>query len=198
MYKTRLSLQEYENAINDMKNNFNKKIKNQEIILKEYQNKIKSYQNNNENLINYIIEQIRQVGDNFEKHIPDSLFPDDILNNFSQPNENDSKYELIRQNFILLSHKLKEYKNKKNAELIQLKNELNEEKNNQKNLLNNIQLQKMSKNSIENSITELKKLVEIKNGYEFDKFLEKFIKKLIFFIIYIIFITIIIKIFCIF
>ena len=163
MYKTRLSLQEYENAINDMKNNFNKKIKNQELILKEYQNKIKSYQNNNENLINYIIEQIRQVGDNFEKHIPDSLFPDDILNNFSQPNENDSKYELIRQNFILLSHKLKEYKNKKNAELIQLKNELNEEKNNQKNLLNNIQLQKMSKNSIENSIAELKKLVEIKN-----------------------------------
>ena len=114
MYKTRLNLQEYENAINDMKNNFNKKIKNQELIVKEYQNKIKSYQDNNENLINYIIEQIRQVGDNFEKHIPNSQFPDDIIGIFSKPNENDSKYELIRQNFILLSHKLKEFKNKKN------------------------------------------------------------------------------------
>ena len=163
MYKTRLNLQEYENAINDMKNNFNKKIKNQELIVKEYQNKIKSYQDNNENLINYIIEQIRQVGDNFEKHIPNSHFPDDIIGIFSKPNENDSKYELIRQNFILLSHKLKEFKNKKNAELIQIKNELNEEKNNQKNLLNNLQLQKMNKNSIENSIAELKKLVELKN-----------------------------------
>jgi hypothetical protein len=58
---------------------------------------------------------------------------------------------------------LKEFKNKKNAELIQIKNELNEEKNNQKNLLNNLQLQKMNKNSIENSIAELKKLVELKN-----------------------------------
>ena len=163
MYKTRLNLQEYENAINDMKNNFNKKIKNQELIVKEYQNKIKSYQDNNENLINYIIEQIRQVGDNFEKHIPNSHFPDDIIDIFSKPNENDSKYELIRQNFILLSHKLKEFKNKKNAELIQIKNELNEEKNNQKNLSNNLQLQKMNKNSIENSIAELKKLVELKN-----------------------------------
>ena len=163
MYKTRLNLQEYENAINDMKNNFNKKIKNQELIVKEYQNKIKSYQDNNENLINYIIEQIRQVGDNFEKHVPNSHFPDDILGIFSKPNKNDSKYELIRQNFILLSHKLKEFKNKKNAELIQIKNELNEEKNNQKNLLNNLQLQKMNKNSIENSIAELKKLVELKN-----------------------------------
>ena len=163
MYKTRLNLQEYENAINDMKNNFNKKIKNQELIVKEYQNKIKSYQDNNENLINYIIEQIRQVGDNFEKHIPNSHFPNDIIGIFSKPNENDSKYELIRQNFILLSHKLKEFKNKKNAELIQIKNELNEEKNNQKNLLNNLQLQKMNKNSIENSIAELKKLVELKN-----------------------------------
>ena len=163
MYKTRLNLQEYENAINDMKNNFNKKIKNQELIVKEYQNKIKSYQDNNENLINYIIEQIRQVGDNFEKHIPNSHFPDDIIGIFSKPNENDSKYELIRQNFILLSHKLKEFKNKKNAELIQLKNELNDEKNNQKNLLNNLQLQKMNKNSIESSIAELKKLVELKN-----------------------------------
>ena len=163
MYKTRLNLQEYENAINDMKNNFNKKIKNQELIVKEYQNKIKSYQDNNENLINYIIEQIRQVGDNFEKHIPNSHFPDDIIGIFSKPNENDSKYELIRQNFILLSHKLKEFKNKKNAELIQIKNELNEEKNNQKNLLNNLQLQKMNKNSIESSIAELKRLVELKN-----------------------------------
>ena len=100
MYKTRLNLQEYENAINDMKNNFNKKIKNQELIVKEYQNKIKSYQDNNENLINYIIEQIRQVGDNFEKHIPNSHFPDDIIGIFSKPNENDSKYELIRQKRI--------------------------------------------------------------------------------------------------
>ena len=47
MYKTRLSLQEYETAINDMKNNFNKKIKNQELIIKEYQNNIKNYQENN-------------------------------------------------------------------------------------------------------------------------------------------------------
>ncbi len=163
MYKTRLSLQEYENAINDMKNNFSKKIKNQELIIKEYQNKIKSYQDNNENLINYIIGQIRQVGNDFEKHIPNPLFNDEILNNLSQPNENDSKFELIHQNFILLSHKLKEFKNNKNAEIMQLKNELDEEQNNKKNLLNNIQLQKMTKNSIENSITELKKIVQIKN-----------------------------------
>ena len=46
---------------------------------------------------------------------------------------------------------------------MQLKNELDEEQNNKKNLLNNIQLQKMTKNSIENSITELKKIVQIKN-----------------------------------
>ena len=163
IYKTRLNLQEYENAIMDMKNNFSKKIKNQEMTIKEYQNKIKSYQENNENLINYIIEQIRQVTDNFEKHVPNPLFNDEILNNFSQPNESDSKFELIHQNFILLSHKLKEFKNQKNAELIQLKNELDEEQNYKKNLLNNIRLQKMTKNSIENSITELKKIVEVKN-----------------------------------
>ena len=163
IFRTRLNLQEYENAINDMKNNFSKKIKNQELIIKEYQNSIKANQKNNENLINYIIEQIRLVGDNFEKHIPNPLFNDEILNNFSQPNENDSKYELIHQNFILLSHKLKDFKNKKNAEIMQLKNELEEEKNNKKNLLNNIQLQKMTKNSIENSIAELKKIVDNKN-----------------------------------
>ena len=163
LYKTRLNLQEYENVINDMKNNFNKKIKNKELIIKEYQNDIKNYQTNNENLINYMIGQITQVRNNFEKHMINPLFTDDILNHFSQPNENDSKYELIHQNFILLNNKMIEYKNKTNAELIRLKNELEEEQNNQKNLLNNIQLQKMSKNSIENSITELKKIVEIKN-----------------------------------
>ena len=163
LFKARLNLQEYENAINDMKNNFNKKLKNQELIIKEYQNNIKNYQTNEENLINYIIEQIRQVGNNFEKYVPNPLFNEEILNSFSQPNENDSKYELIHQNFILLSHKLMEFKNNKNTELSQLKNELEEELNNKKNLLNNIQLQKMSKNSIENSILELKKIVEVKN-----------------------------------
>ena len=164
MFKTRLNLQEYENAINDMKNNFTKKIKNQELIIKEFQNNIKKNQENNENLINYIINQIRQVGDNFEKHVPNPLFNDDIINTFSQPSENDSKYELIHQNFILLSHKLKDFKNRKNAEIIQLKNELEEELNNKKNLLNNIHLQKMSKNSIENSIADLKRIVENKNN----------------------------------
>ena len=163
LYKTRLSLQEYENVINDMKNNFNKKIKNQELIIKEYQNEIKHYQSNNENFVNYIIEQINQVRNNFEKHIINPLFNDDIMNNISQPNESDSKYELIHQNFILLSHKMIEFKNKKNAELIQLKNELDEEQSNKKDLINNIQLQKMSKSSIENSIIELKKIVEVKN-----------------------------------
>ena len=163
LFKTKQNLQEYENVINDMKNNFNNKIKNQELLIKEYQNEIKNNQINNENLINYIIEQINQVRNNFENHIINPLFNDDILNNLSQPNENDSKYELIHQNFILLSHKMIEFKNKKNAELIQLKNELNEEQNNKKDLLSNIQLQKMSKNSIENSITELKKIVEVKN-----------------------------------
>ena len=164
IYKTRLNLQEYENAINDMKNNFNNKIKNQELIIKEYQNNIKASQINNENLINYIINQIQKVGDNFEKHITNPLFNDEILINFSQPSENDSKYELIHQNFILLTHKLIEFKNKTNAEIIKLKNELDEEQKNKNNLLNNIQLQKMSKNSIENSIGELKKIVEVKNG----------------------------------
>ena len=164
MFKTRLNLQEYENAINDMKNNFTKKIKNQELIIKEFQNNIKKNQENNENLINYIINQIRQVGDNFEKHVPNPLFNDDIINTFSQPSENDSKYELIHQNFILLSHKLKDFKNRKNAEIIQLKNELEEELNNKKNLLNNIHLQKMTKNSIENSIADLKRIVENKNN----------------------------------
>ena len=164
MFKTRLNLQEYENAINDMKNNFTKKIKNQGLIIKEFQNNIKKNQENNENLINYIINQIRQVGDNFEKHVPNPLFNDDIINTFSQPSENDSKYELIHQNFILLSHKLKDFKNRKNAEIIQLKNELEEELNNKKNLLNNIHLQKMSKNSIENSIADLKRIVENKNN----------------------------------
>ena len=164
MFKTRLNLQEYENAINDMKNNFTKKIKNQELIIKEFQNNIKKNQENNENLINYIINQIRQVGDNFEKYVPNPLFNDDIINTFSQPSENDSKYELIHQNFILLSHKLKDFKNRKNAEIIQLKNELEEELNNKKNLLNNIHLQKMTKNSIENSIADLKRIVENKNN----------------------------------
>ena len=53
-------------------------------------------------ILYYIIEQIRQDKDNFEKHFLNPLFNDDILNNFSQPNENDSKFELIYQNFILL------------------------------------------------------------------------------------------------
>ena len=56
-----------------MKNNFNKKIKNQELIIKEYQNDIKNYQTNNENLINYMIGQITQVRNNFEKHMINPL-----------------------------------------------------------------------------------------------------------------------------
>ena len=149
MFKTRQNIKDYENAINDLKNNFNKKLKNKDLIINNYKNNILRNQTNNENLISYIIQQIQLMQDNFEKYNADIDDEDDyLINNYSKINENDSKYELIHQNFVLLTHKLKEFKRRNNFEIINLKNLLEKEQNSKKQLLNNIDLQKMKKSSI--------------------------------------------------
>ena len=165
LFKTRKNLQDYENVINQIKINFNKKLKNKELLIQDYKNNILKNQSINENLITYIIQQIQVVQDNFDKYNPAmGKDDDDIMNNYSKINENDSKYELIHQNFVLLINKLKEFKRKNNFEINKMRNILEEEINNKKKLLNNIDLEKIRKTSIENSIIELKKIVEDKNN----------------------------------
>ena len=106
LFKTRQNLRDYENIINDIKNNYSKKLKNKDLIINDYKNNILRNQANNENLISYIIQQIQSVQDTFEHYNSDI---DDengySINNYSQITENDSKFELIHQNFVLLTQK---------------------------------------------------------------------------------------------
>ena len=102
LLKTSTNIQDYENIVNELKNNYNKKLKNKELLLKDYKNNILRNQTNNENLISYIIQQIQLIQDIFEKY--NTNFDEDdhyLINNFSQVTENDNKYELIY--YFLLS-----------------------------------------------------------------------------------------------
>jgi hypothetical protein len=160
-FKTKQTIQDYENIVNDIRNNYNKQLKNKEFIINDYKNNIMRNKANNENLISYIIKQIQILQDNFEKF--DREEDDYFENNYPRINENDTKYELIHQNFVLLTQKLKEFRRKNNSEIIRLRNELEVEKNNNKQLLDSIDLNRMKNNSIENNIIELKKIIDEKN-----------------------------------
>ena len=105
LFKTRQNLRDYENIINDIKNNYSKKLKNKDLIINDYKNNILRNQANNENLISYIIQQIQSVQDTFE-HYNAGIDEENgySINNYSQITENDSKFELIHQNFVLLTH----------------------------------------------------------------------------------------------
>lgn len=154
---------DYENIINEIKDDYNRKLKNKELIINDYKTNTMRTQANNENLISYIVEQIQQLQNKFENYNSGIDFDDDyLLNNYSKITESDDKLELIHQNFVLLSHKLNEFKRNNILEMNKLKIKLEEEQNNKKQLLNNIDLQKMKKNSIVNTIADLKKIIEEK------------------------------------
>ena len=164
IFKTRQNMYDYENIINEIKDDYNRKLKNKELIINDYKTNTMRTQANNENLISYIVEQIQQLQNKFENYNSGIDFDDDyLLNNYSKITESDDKLELIHQNFVLLSHKLNEFKRNNILEMNKLKIKLEEEQNNRKQLLNNIDLQKMKKNSIENTIADLKKIIEEKN-----------------------------------
>ena len=74
LFKTKKNIQDYENIINDIKNNYNKKLRNKDLLLKDYKNNVLRSQTNNENLISYIIQQIQLVQKNFERYNPNINF----------------------------------------------------------------------------------------------------------------------------
>jgi len=164
IFKTRQNMYDYENIINEIKDDYNRKLKNKELIINDYKTNTVRTQADNENLISYIVEQIQQIQNKFENYSTGIDFDDDyLLNNYSKINESDDKYELIHQNFVLLTHKLNEFKRRYILELNKLKIKLEEEEISKKQLLNNIDLQKMKNNSIESNISDFKKIIEEKN-----------------------------------
>ena len=97
---------DYENIINEIKDDYNRKLKNKELIINDYKTNTIRTQANNENLISYIVEQIQQIQNKFENYNTGIDFDDDyLLNNYSKITESDDKYELIHQNFVLLTNK---------------------------------------------------------------------------------------------
>ena len=138
----------YNKNINKINNN-----KSNDKAFNDYYN----YLNNN--LISFIIEQIKKV----ELAIDDKSSWNFNNNNFSNNllNEENSTYELIKQNFDLLINKIKflHEENFKNREICFKK--LNNEKNKILELSSNIKL--IQKNS-QKEINSMKRVIEMKTG----------------------------------
>ena len=131
LFKTRQNIHDYENIINDIKNNYNRKLRNKDMIINDYKNNTIRAQANNENLITYIIEQIQQVQKNFEKYNTNIDLDEDYpLSKYTKISENDSKFDLIHQNFVLLTQKLREFKRNNIFEFNKLKNRKKKAKSN--------------------------------------------------------------------
>ena len=145
---------DYSNNTKDNKKIFNTNINNNNKDNKEY-NDYNNYVTNN--LISFIIEQIKKVELSIDNknilNINNNIYTNDILN------EENSTYELIKQNFNLLINKIKfmhEDNFKKKSEILKM---LDGEKNKNMQLSSNIK--KIDQNS-KNEILSMRQALEMK------------------------------------
>ena len=99
IFNTRKNMYEYENIINEIKEDYNRKLKNKDLIINDYKTNAIRTQVNKENLISYIVNQIQQIQNRFENYNTGINFVDDYLpNNYSKISESNDKYELMYYN----------------------------------------------------------------------------------------------------
>ena len=139
LMKTKQNFSDYENMINDLKNSYNKKCAEKDKIINDYKNKINSFNSRNENLISFIFQQIQNIQDKIDSNY---FYNDDNNflvngNKFMLIDEDNCKYELIRQNFLLLLQKISDFKKKCENEK-NMKINLNYDNNNDKFITNKL------------------------------------------------------------
>ena len=143
---------DYKNNRN-ITNPYNKNIINKEQAFNDYSNYV------NNNLISFIIEQIKKVElsvDNRDNpSFKNTFFNNELLD------ENNSTFELIKQNFDLLINKIKFIHEDYSKNRMDLINELNKEKIKVNQLSNDIQI--IQQNS-KNDIISLKQLLDMKTA----------------------------------
>ena len=142
---------DYKNNIN---NPYNKNFNNfKDKAFNDYSNYV------NNNLISFIIEQIKKVESSIDNKNNQSF--NNIFYNNELLNENNSTFELIKQNFDLLINKIKFLHQDYSKNRIDVINELNKEKNKNMQLSNDIKI--IQQNS-KNEIISLKQILDKKTG----------------------------------
>ena len=108
LMRTKQNFSDYENMINDLKNSYNKKNAEKDKIINEYKNKVNTFNSRNENLISFVFQQIQNIQDKIDSNYFYSDGNDLLINGnkFMLVDEDNCKYELIRQNFLLLLQKI--------------------------------------------------------------------------------------------